>query len=221
MAEPILVAWSGGKDSALALNEIQSNDEYEIKALLTTITADYARVSMHGFRTELLEGQANALGLDLETVFISKNCTIEEYDSRMREVLEKYLALGVKTVMFGDIFLEDVRRARENNLVQVGMNALFPLWKSDTKQLANRFIELGFKAVITCVDSTLLDGSFVGRDFDSEFISELPSSVDPCGENGEFHSFVYDGPNFKHQIKFTKGEIVLRDDRFYFSDLIA
>ena len=220
MAEPILVAWSGGKDSALALNEIQSTGKYEITALLTTITADYARVSMHGFRTELLEDQAIALGLDLEKAYISKKCTNEEYESKMQTVLEKYLARGVKTVMFGDIFLEDVRRYRENNLAKADMNALFPLWNSDTKELANQFIELGFKAIITCVDSTLLDGTFIGRDFDSELLSDLPPSVDPCGENGEFHTFVYDGPNFKHPIRFKKGEIVLRDERFYFCDLI-
>jgi len=220
MLEPILVAWSGGKDSALALNQIQSTGKYEIRALLTTITEDYGRVSMHGFRTKLLESQATALGLNLEKVMISKKCTNEEYDSKMQTVLAKYLALGVKTVMFGDIFLEDVRRYREDNLVKVDMNALFPLWNSDTKEMADQFMEQGFKAIITCVDSNALDGSFIGRDFNSKLLSDLPSSVDPCGENGEFHTFVYDGPNFKHPIKFTKAEIVLRDERFFYCDLI-
>ena len=131
-----------------------------------------------------------------------------------------YRKLGVNSVVFGDIFLEDLRKYREDNLAKIGMEGIFPLWKSDTAELARTFIDLGFKAIITCIDSNILDRSFVGRVFDEHFLSELPGGVDPCGENGEFHSFVYDGPLFRERITYKKGQIVLRDNRFYFCDLI-
>ena len=220
MNEKVLFAWSGGKDSAMALYELQRTHSYEISALLTTVTEDYDRISMHGVRRILLERQADSLGYPLEKIFISKNCSNEEYESKMRDVLAKYLEAGVSSVVFGDIFLEDVRKYREDNLAKVGMKGIFPLWKKDTTELANTFINLGFKAVITCVDSKVLDKRFVGRIYDKQFLRELPSNVDPCGENGEFHSFVYDGPIFKRKISFTIGDIVLRDNRFYFCDLI-
>ncbi|UCE75050.1 MAG: hypothetical protein JSV56_04930 [Methanomassiliicoccales archaeon] len=138
----------------------------------------------------------------------------------MRNVLEKYRKSGVSRVAFGDIFLEEVRRYREENLSKIKMKGLFPLWGKDTTKLAHSFIDMGFKAIVTCVDSNFLDGSFVGRDYDLQFLSELPKSVDPCGENGEFHSFVYNGPIFKKGISITRGDIVLRENRFYFCDLI-
>ncbi len=220
MPERILLAWSGGKDSAIALYELQAKKGYEISALLTTITKGYDRVSMHGVRQTLLEQQADSLGLPLEEILISKDSSNEEYESEMRKALIKYLDWGVFSVVFGDIFLEDVKKYRESNLAKLGMRGIFPIWGKDTTVLAHTFIDLGFKAVITCVDSKVLDKGFVGRSYDKQFLRELPSSVDPCGENGEFHSFVYDGPIFRERISFTMGDIVLRDNRFYFCDLL-
>jgi len=220
MVEKVLFTWSGGKDSALALYELQRNGRYEVTALLTTVTEDYDRISMHGVRRVLLEQQAQSLGLPLEIVYIPRNSSNEDYEARLREKLLQYKSRSVTSVVFGDIFLEDVRNYRENNLAQVGMKGVFPIWKRDTGELALTFIDLGFKAIITCVDSNALDGKFAGRPFDERFLSELPSNVDPCGENGEFHSFVYDGPIFRKKIKYKKGRIVLRDNRFYFCDLI-
>jgi uncharacterized protein (TIGR00290 family) len=217
--EAVLLAWSGGKDSAMALHELQSTGAYRVLALLTTVTEQYDRVSMHGVRTTLLERQSESLGLPLEKVYIGKDASNAEYEAQMRDSLAYYKARGVSSVVFGDLYLEDVRRYREENLLKAGMKGLFPLWGRDTRELAHSFIELGFKAVITCVDSSLLDGTFVGRDFDERFLSELPPAVDPCGENGEFHSFVYDGPMFRGRILHEKGEIVLRDSRFYYCDL--
>ena len=220
MAERVLFTWSGGKDSAMALYELQKVGDYEILALLTTVTKDYDRISMHGVRRILLEQQADSLGYRLEQVFISKSASNEEYEAKMQEILEKYLKAGVCVIAFGDIFLEDVRKYREENLSKIGMKAVFPIWKRNTTELAHTFVDLGFKAVITCVDSKVLDKGFVGRLFDEQFISELPANVDPCGENGEFHSFVYDGPIFQQKILYTIGDIVLRDNRFYYCDLI-
>ncbi|MFX1274044.1 MAG: diphthine--ammonia ligase [Promethearchaeota archaeon] len=220
MKEKILFTWSGGKDSAMALHKLLKSSNYQISALLTTITKDYDRISMHGVRTILLEKQAKSLGIPLEKVFISKNASNEEYDAKMKELLMEYYNKGVKFVAFGDIFLEDLRMYRENNLSLIGMKAFFPIWKKDTLEIAITFIQLGFKAVITCVDSSVLDKNFCGRFYDREFLRELPPDVDPCGENGEFHSFVFEGPIFKKSIAFSIGDIVLRDNRFYFCDLI-
>ena len=220
MPPKALFTWSGGKDSALALYELQKIHDYEIAALLTTVTEDYDRISMHGVRRILLQQQAYSLGFPLEKVFISKNTSHEEYENKMRDVLEKYKKTGVSSVIFGDIYLEDVRKYREDNLSKIGMKAHFPLWKKDTANLVHAFIEDGFRAVITCVDTNYLDKSFAGREFDEHFLSDFPSNVDPCGENGEFHTFVYDGPVFKTNIQFKKGELVLRDNRFYYCDLI-
>ncbi len=220
LLENAILAWSGGKDSALALYEILNMKKVNVQALLTTITEDYSRVSMHGFRTKLLEQQVESLGFKLEKVLIPKNCTNEKYDLRMHQVMKKYHKEGIKAVIFGDIFLEDVRQYRESNLAKIGMIGIFPLWKLNTSELAIKFIELGFKAVITCIDSKVLDKNFVGRTFDKQLISELPSNIDPCGENGEFHSFVYSGPIFQNEISFTLGEVVSKDDRFYYCDLL-
>lgn len=220
MAERALFAWSGGKDSAMALYELKKVGKYEISALLTTVTKDYDRVSMHGVQRSLLEQQTNSLGYPLEQVLISKDASNEEYEAKMREILEKYFKAGISTTVFGDIFLEDVRQYREENLSKIGMKAVFPIWKRSTTELTHTFIDLGFKAVITCIDSRALDKGFVGRLFDEQFLSELPPNVDPCGENGEFHSFVYDGPTFRERLLYKLGDVVLRDDRFYFCDLI-
>jgi uncharacterized protein (TIGR00290 family) len=218
--EKLLIGWSGGKDSALALHRILALPRYDIAAILSTVTEDYDRISMHGVRTVLLRAQAESLGYPLELVPISKNATNGEYDSAMGRVLERYRAEGVFSVVFGDIFLEDVRKYRENRLRAVGMTGIFPLWGENTGALARTFIDLGFKAVTTCVDSTMVSREFVGRAFDLQCLSELPPTADSCGENGEFHSFVYDGPIFRTPIRFNQGDVVLRDNRFYYCDLI-
>lgn len=216
MTQNILFCWSGGKDSALALYEIVISGSYSIAAILTTVTEDYDRISMHGIRTVLLEQQANALNLPLEKVLISKNSSNAEYEERMTGVLEQYKSKGINIVAFGDIFLEDLRQYREKNLTKLKMTAVFPLWKKNTKQLANSFIDSGFKAVVTCVDTKLLDASFAGREFNKSFLTDLPTTVDPCGENGEFHTFVYAGPVFDKEISISKGEIVLEMNVFIF-----
>jgi len=218
--EKVIFAWSGGKDSAMALFELQKSRDYEISALLTTITEDYDRISMHGVRKILLEQQAESLDLPLEKVYITKESSNEEYEIKMRDALTRYQGLGVYSAAFGDIFLEDLKKYRQDNLLKIGMKGIFPIWKRNSTELAHTFISLGFKALIICVDSKVLDKTFVGRTFDKQFLSELPPNVDPCGENGEFHSFVYDGPIFSKRILYEKGEVVLRDNRYYFSDLI-
>lgn len=220
MGKKVILSWSSGKDSALAFYELQKADDYEITALLTTVSEDYDRISMHGVRRTLLELQAESLGVRIEKVYLSKDQTEAEYESRMRKVLTKHLEDGIRGVAFGDIFLEDIRKRRQDNLSKIGMEGLFPLWKSDTAELADKFIDLGFKAIITCVDSNVLDKKWIGKNIDKQFLAELASNVDPCGENGEFHSFVYDGPIFKKKIPFVKGDVVLRENRFYYCDLI-
>ena len=216
----VLFSWSGGKDSAVALHEIQNNPDYEIVSLLTTVTEDYGRVSMHGFRTKLLEAQAASLSLPLTKIKISKEATNDEYENLMRKTLTEFQREGLHSVVFGDIFLEDLKKYREDKLAQIDMGAIFPIWKKDTSELAKWFIDAGFKALITCVDTKALDARFTGRDFDTDLLNDLPAGVDPCGENGEFHSFVFDGPIFKELVAFQKGEVVLRENRFSFCDLL-
>lgn len=221
MREKVIVAWSGGKDSALALYEVLKSGSYEVLELLTTVTKDYDRISIHGVRRALLEQQAKALRIPLEEVFITKGASDAEYEGELLKTLKRHRDNGVFSVLFGDIFLEDVRKYRERILEKVGMNGIFPLWKKDTKELALKFINLGFKAIITSVDSNVLGKDFVGREYDKQFLSDLPADVDPCGENGEFHSFVYDGPIFRESVSFTKAENVLRENRFYYCDLLS
>jgi uncharacterized protein (TIGR00290 family) len=220
MNEPVLFCWSGGKDSALALHAIRQSPEYDIAALLTTITSDYDRISMHGVRRSLLEEQAASLGHPLQIVTIPKDASNSDYESQMRAALEKYRARGIRTVAFGDIFLDDLRKYREQNLAKIGMAALFPIWKRDTRLLARKFIAEGFQAVIACVDTNALPASFAGRTFDAQFLADLPPDADPCGENGEFHSFVYDGPIFNSPVKCKTAQVVLRENRFAFCDLL-
>ena len=221
MREKVIVAWSGGKDSALALYETLKSGRYEVLELLTTVTKDYNGISIHGVRRVLLEQQANALGFPLEKTFISKGASDEEYENELLKALKRNLDSGVSSVVFGDIFLEDVRKYREQILAKMGMNGIFPLWKRDTQALARKFINLGFKAIITSIDSNVLAKDFVGREYDEQFLSDLPENVDPCGENGEFHSFVYNGPIFHERVSFKKGERVLRENRFYYCDLLV
>jgi uncharacterized protein (TIGR00290 family) len=218
--EKVLVSWSGGKDSSLALYEIQKNESYDIVALFTTITRDYDRVMMHGVRRNLLEEQARAIGVALHEVFIPKNVSNEEYNKIMEREMKEAKEKGVSAVVFGDIFLEDVRKYREENLSKVSMKGVFPLWKRNSRELVKDFIRLGFKAIVVCVDSNALTKDYIGRIVDEKFLEELPSNVDPAGENGEYHTFVFDGPIFKRKVNFEKGEIVFRENRFYYLDLI-
>jgi uncharacterized protein (TIGR00290 family) len=183
--EKVLFSWSGGKDSASALHEIRKNDSLEIVALLTSVTEDYGRISMHGVRFELLKAQADSLGLPLEVLYITCGDSNERYEEKLQALLENYKSNGVSAVVFGDIFLQELREYRENNLSKVGLKGLFPLWNRKSDILSRSFIESGFKAVVTCVDSESLDGTFAGHAYDNEFLSLIPSSVDPCGENGD------------------------------------
>ncbi|MGE5071868.1 MAG: diphthine--ammonia ligase [Anaerolineae bacterium] len=218
--EKVLVSWSGGKDSAMALEYVLARPDYEVAGLLTTVTEDYDRISMHGVRRALLRQQAESLGLPLEEIGISKGSSNAEYESKMAEVLSRYKEAGVSSVVFGDIFLEDLRRYREKNLAKMGMRGIFPPWNQDTQQLVRRFIDRGFRAVVVCVDTQTLDQKFAGREIDEQFVGELPETVDVCGENGEYHSFVYEGPIFKTRIPHTLGEVVLREGRFCYCDLV-
>ncbi len=211
--EPILFCWSGGKDSALALHTLLQQSEVRVAALLTTVTEGYDRISMHGVRRELLRRQAESLRLPLHEVFIPPQCGNPIYEARMEEALLKYVEQGIRHVAFGDIFLEDLRLYREKNLARVAMQALFPIWKRGT-EFADEFA-----GVAVCIDSRVLNPSFAGRQLDESFFADLPPGVDPCGENGEFHTFVFDGPIFSRPIDFTLGEVVQRDS-FIFRDLL-
>ena len=215
----VIFAWSGGKDSAMALYELKRTNTTEIVALLTTVTEGYDRISMHGVRRQLLIEQADSLGYPLEEIAIPQSCSNDIYENRMRAVLERYLSQGVSAAAFGDLFLEDIRAYREERMNRIGMKAVFPLWRRNTADLAQEFIRLGFRAVISCVDTHKLAGEFSGREYDGNFINDLPQGVDPCGENGEFHSFVYDGPIFRWPIEVKRGDVVLREDRFFYCDL--
>jgi len=217
--EDVLFCWSGGKDSAMALHALRAAPNCTITALLTTITEDYDRISMHGVRRVLLERQAESIGLPLHPVMIPPQCVNVTYEERMREALLHYFSLGVRRVAFGDIFLEDLRAYCEKNLAQIGMRGVFPLWKRDTRDLAQEFVRRGFRAIAICVDPRVLDSSFAGRELDASFFADLPSHVDPCGENGEFHTFVFDGPIFKSPIAIRTREKVVRDG-FCFCDLL-
>jgi uncharacterized protein (TIGR00290 family) len=218
MKPSLLLSWSSGKDSALALHALQTGGGYEIRSLLTVVTAEYGRVSMHGVRQELLHAQGKALGLPVMEIQIHPQTTLADYEKVMRETLIQQMAQGVTAVAFGDIFLEDLKRDREQKLASVGLAAIFPLWKKDTAQLARQFIAAGFRAVVTCVDTQKLASSFAGREFDAHLLADLPPGVDPCGENGEFHTLVYAGPVFRYPLKIERGECVLRDERFCFCD---
>ena len=221
MSEKVVVAWSGGKDSALALYEVLNSGSYEVLELLTTVAKDQDRISIHGVRRILLEQQAQALRLPLEELFIINGASNAEYEAKLLKALKRHRDNGVSSVVFGDLFLEDIKKYRETILVKAGLKGVFPLWKKDTKQLARKFIKLGFKAVITSVDSKVLGKDFAGREYNEKFLSDLPVNVDPCGENGEFHTFVYNGPIFCEKVDFKKGELKLRDNRFYTCDLLS
>lgn len=219
---PVVLAWSGGKDSSLALQALHASADFEPVALLTTVTRDYDRISMHGVRRDLLHAQAESAGLALIEAMIDATASNESYEASMRGALEEIRARfpNVRHIAFGDLFLEDVRAYREWQLAGTGFTPLFPVWGEETTALARRFIADGFRATLVCVDTQQLDGAFAGRAFDEALLDELPGSADPCGENGEFHTFVADGPIFSFPIRCATGERVLRDDRFAYCDLL-
>ncbi|MCX8080381.1 MAG: diphthine--ammonia ligase [Bacteroidia bacterium] len=203
--------WSSGKDSAFALYEVLKDKRYSVDLLLTTVNAGYRQVSMHGLRVELLEIQARATGIPFTFVELPLSCRNEEYEKIMSEKVTLLRNIGFECAVFGDIFLEDLKIYREENLSALGIHCVFPLWKRNTKKLALEFLELGFKAIVVSVNCSKLDLSFAGREYDREFLKDLPPDVDPCGENGEFHTFCYAGPVFEHEIKFKKGEVAVKE----------
>jgi uncharacterized protein (TIGR00290 family) len=203
--------WSGGKDSSLALYHILNEKEYDVTGLMTTVNAKYNRISMHGVRNELLYAQGEAIGIPIKEILLPEMPSMSEYDETMKGVLSELKRDKVTHSIFGDIFLEDLRKYREDRLKEVGLTAHFPLWKRDTTDLVHEFIDLGFKTVVVCVKSELLSQDFTGRVIDHDFLKDLPKGVDPCGENGEFHTFAFDGPIFKHPIKYTVGEKVFKE----------
>lgn len=205
-----LFNWSSGKDSALALYKILQNPEFKIDYLLTSVNQQFQRISMHGVRVELLQQQAESIGIPLEIMEIPEMPTMEVYESVMQQTLEKLKNKGISHSVFGDIFLEDLRQYREDKLATMGFEGVFPIWRIPTKELIQEFISLGFQTVVVCVNERYLDKSFVGRMIDQQFIDDLPENVDVCGENGEFHTFCFDGPIFQKPIDFELGEIVYR-----------
>jgi uncharacterized protein (TIGR00290 family) len=215
----LALSWSGGKDSALALRALRAGQGPDVGALITTVTADYERISMHGVRRELLMAQGHAIGLPLIEVEIPAGCSNELYEQRMGQALAQSPLSDARAIAFGDLFLADIRAYREERLGRVGKAAVFPLWERDTRLLAEEFIAAGFQAVLVCVDPARLDPSFAGRAFDRELLDELPQDVDPCGEHGEFHTFVHRGPIFNQPISCRPGKVVQRDG-FIFCDLL-
>jgi uncharacterized protein (TIGR00290 family) len=218
--EPVLFCWSGGKDSAMALHALLQDPKVRVVALLTTVTEGYNRVSMHGVRRELLQRQAESIGLPLHEVFIPPECVNPIYEARMEAALRGHFENGVRKVAFGDIFLEDLRAYREKNLARIGMTALFPIWKRDSRELIDAFHAQGFRSIAVCVNCKLLDRSFAGRELDASFFADLPAQVDCCGENGEFHTFAFGGPIFGESVRFQVGGCVERDS-FVFCDLLV
>ncbi|HEX6533039.1 MAG TPA: hypothetical protein VF041_00495 [Gemmatimonadaceae bacterium] len=221
--EPVVVAWSGGKDCMLALGEARRDPALDVVALLTTVTAEYDRVSMHGVRRSLLRAQAASLGVPLVEVEIPAQCTNERYEAAMDATLASLRAEhpALRRVVFGDLFLEDVRAYRERMLARAEMRGIYPVWGRDTRMLAQEVVALGVRAVVVCVDSHAIPAALVGREYDARFLRDLPATADPCGENGEFHTFVYDGPGFVRPVAHTRGALVTRDERFVFADLLA
>ncbi|MHC4778500.1 MAG: Dph6-related ATP pyrophosphatase [Planctomycetota bacterium] len=216
-----ILGWSGGKDSAMALHALVRSDTLEPCALLTTVTREYDRISMHGVRRDLLEEQARCLALPLHVVEISSGGGEEEYSERMGSAFSHWYDRGVKTAAFGDIHLVDVRAYREAMVGEIPMKAAFPLWGSDPAELARTFIAEGFRAVVSVVDGHVLPRSFAGRSFNETFLADLPATVDPCGEKGEFHTFVTGGPIFETPLTCKVGDVVTREGRFHFCDLTA
>ena len=221
MRKAVVLSWSGGKDSALALDALSKDPAVEVVGLLTSVTSGYDRISVHGVRRSMLQAQVERLGLPLFEIALSPNSTNDAYEAAFHAALGRIRAElpEVTHIAFGDLFLEDVRGYRERLLTGTGFEPLFPIWGEDTTSVARRFIADGFSARLVCVDTTQLAADFAGREFNSELLADLPPSVDPCGERGEFHTFVSDGPPFSTAIPYVVREKVLRDDRFMFCDI--
>lgn len=220
MKPKALLAWSSGKDSAWALHVLRHQGEVEVVGLLTTLNEAFGRVAMHAVRAQLLRAQAEAVGLPLTTVPLPWPCSNAEYEARMSDAMADARMRGISVVAFGDLYLDDIRRYREERLAGTGLRPVFPLWGEPTAALARRMIDGGLRARLTCVDPRKLPAALAGRDFDAALLAELPPDVDPCGENGEFHSFAYAGPMFARPIAIRSGEVVERDG-FVFADLVA
>jgi uncharacterized protein (TIGR00290 family) len=225
--EKMFLNWSGGKDCTMALFKLKEQKQ-QVDFLFTTLSSETKRVSMHGTSKELITRQAMALNMHSRKLYLPKEVNMEVYGKHIAHEMKLMQARGINIAAFGDIFLEDLKQYREQQLAEIGMKAVFPLWKQDTKTLINEFIDKGFKAIIVCVNAKKLDKSFVGRTIDKAFINDLPSDVDVCGENGEYHSFVYDGPMFANSVNLELGETVLKhypssdgshDSDFYFLDV--
>jgi uncharacterized protein (TIGR00290 family) len=221
--KPVFLSWSGGKDSALALEALRQGTEFEVVGLLTSVTRGYDRISVHGVRRSLLQAQAESVGLPLREILLDQNCTNDAYEAAFHGALERTRKEfpEVRHIAFGDLFLEDVRAYRERLLGDSGFEPVFPIWGVDTSELARGFIESGFEARLVCVDTTQLDASFAGREFDLSLLADLPATADPCGERGEFHTFVSGGPGFARPVGCITGERVLREQRFMYCDLVA
>jgi uncharacterized protein (TIGR00290 family) len=214
----VLLSWSSGKDSAWTLHILRQEGEYEIVGLLTTFNQEADRVAMHAVRRELVQRQAAAVGLPLWDIPLPWPCSNEHYEMLMADACAKAVASGIEAIAFGDLFLQDVRAYREKQMKDTGLRPLFPLWQRPTRDLAETMIAAGLRAKLTCVDTKQLDAAFVGREFDEKLLADLPAAVDPCGENGEFHSFVYAGPMLIGEIPVSVGEKVVRE-QFMFADL--
>jgi uncharacterized protein (TIGR00290 family) len=222
MSTPVALAWSGGKDSTLALECLLDDPRWRVTALVTTVTTGYNRIAIHGVRRSILRRQVDGLGLRLIEAEIPPNASNEVYESAFGDALAQARQdePDLDTIAFGDLFLADVRAYRDALLARLGWRGMYPLWGEDTTRLAHRFIARGYRAILSCVDTRQLDAAFCGRDFDEVLLAELPASVDPCGENGEFHTCVHAGPLWKTPINLELGERVLREDRFQYVDLI-
>lgn len=226
-----IISWSSGKDAAYALYKLQQSKEYTIHSLFCTLEETSQRVSMHGIHESLLDAQADSLGIPLQKLFLPKDLSMDAYGKIMKEELSIIKQHGISSFAFGDILLEDLKSYREKQLASINIETIFPLWGKDTEKLAKEIIDSGIKAIVVAINCNVLDDSFIGRKYDKEFLTDLPLKIDPCGENGEFHTFVYDAPNFRKPIKFKKGEVVKKeyssdsengtwDSSFLFQDLI-
>jgi uncharacterized protein (TIGR00290 family) len=222
VAEPIILSWSGGKDSSVALQALRMDSRFDVVGLLTSVTRGYDRISIHGVRRELLEAQARSIGLPLYEVTLEPQSSNDAYEAAFRAAALSARAKipQLERIAFGDLFLEDVRAYREKLLASVGLKGHYPLWLRDTAALAREFVDAGFRARLVCVDTTQLDADFAGREFDHALLGDLPSAVDPCGEKGEFHTFVFDGPIMTAPVEIECGERVTREGRFEYCDLI-
>jgi uncharacterized protein (TIGR00290 family) len=220
MKKNVCLSWSGGRDSMLMLDRLHSSLDWKPAGLLTTLADEEKRVMMHDIPLSLLEKQAEALGLPLFPVMMKAGASNEEYEHSMKAALKSLETKGISTVAFGDIFLEDIRSYREEQMKKSALNPVFPLWEASTSDLSREFIKKGYKAILICVDGSQLDPSFLGREYDQKLLRDLPAGVDPCGENGEFHTFVYDGPLFKQKVEFHVEDTIEKFERFYYLHIV-